>query len=453
MLIPDDEVNARLGSTIAGKYELLRVLGVGGMGAVYEARHRFTERHVALKLMIGKGRDPRNSARLLVEARAASAIGHPAIVDVLDAGQTEDGSPYLVLELLAGTDLQMALEERRLTAMEMVAITVQVLEALHAAHERGIIHRDVKPENVFLTTNDRGEPRVKLLDFGLAKELTAGPDGWKTMDGTALGTPDYMSPEQARGAQVDARTDVWSVGVLLYHGLCGHPPFSEENYNRLLSRILTEDAPHLSRLRPDVPAAIASVVMRALRRERAERWQTAAEMARALREGGARISAADWELVTISSTTPTVSLSGAAPVFAGAGTIVDPPVVAAPAVTVAAATPRRGRALVLIAAFVLVMGVLLALLAALPARESRRAPAPSARRTPRAAVRESSSPRSQPQAVFEAEAAAPAAAAAAADAPEAEPRPLARRKVRRRHSPPSAPATERSRLDPIRSWR
>jgi serine/threonine-protein kinase len=361
----DDEVTGRLGSVVADKYELLRVLGVGGMGAVYEARHLFTNRLVALKLLHGDGaKSEAYGARLLVEARAASSVGHPSIVDVLDAGRTEDGSPYIVLELLTGADLDTALYENRISTTEMVAIGVQILEALAAAHAAGIVHRDIKPDNVFLTKNERGDARVKLLDFGLAKGITAGSDGWKTVAGIVVGTPDYMSPEQARGDPVDARTDLWSTGVLLFRGLAGRTPFVAENYNRLMQQILTTPAPPLREIRPDLPDTILAVVDRALQRDLGRRWQTAREMADALRRSATAVSSPEWQLVTVPVQFP--------PVGSSAGnedvTMAEPPS-ADPTVTVfdaPAARPRASRrALVVggaLAALLVALGLALLLL-------------------------------------------------------------------------------------------
>ena len=364
----DDEVIERLGSVVADKYELIRVLGVGGMGAVYEARHLFTKRHVALKLLRGDGaRSESYAARLLVEARAASAVGHPAIVDVLDAGRTEDGSPYIVLELLAGEDLDCALHDNRISTTEMVAIGIQILEALAAAHAQGIVHRDIKPDNIFLTRNERGEARVKLLDFGLAKGMTAGTEGWKTVAGIVVGTPDYMSPEQARGDPVDARTDLWSTGVLLYRGLAGRTPFVDDNYNRLMIQILTQQAQPLVELRPDLPESVLRVVDRALQRDRELRWQTAREMADALRQGATAVSSPEWQLVTVPVHFPRAGTTGVGnndvttevPEARAQDTVFD----AAPS---AAATPRSQKSLliaVLAAALLVAVGILTLVLA------------------------------------------------------------------------------------------
>ena len=282
-----DEAAARVGDVLDGKYELGPVLGVGGMGVVYEAEHAITHKRVAVKVLHRRFAESEGHARRFVrEARAATAIGHPAIVDVLDVGRDADGRLYLVLELLEGESLAAAIERRALSVADVVAIGIQLLEGLHAAHERGIVHRDIKPENVFLARTPQGtnEQRVKILDFGIAKHMLpdAAASGGLTVEGTVLGTPRYMSPEQARGEPVDGRTDIWATGALLYHALGGAPPFPESNANVLVARILTERAPSLRTVRPDVPGWLVSVIDRALEPDVARRWPSALAMAETL---------------------------------------------------------------------------------------------------------------------------------------------------------------------------
>lgn len=272
---------------VADKYRLQRLLGVGSVGAVYAAVHRFTGRHVALKLLGTEVASIEGFAtRFLREARAASAIGHPAICDVLDAGRDQDGSLYLCLELLEGKDLGEAIEGQELRLDEIVEVGLQLLDGLAAAHARGIVHRDVKPENVFLTWDERGELHVKILDFGIAKDTKEGPGLSATQQGAVLGTPYYMSPEQADGAPVDARADLWSVGAVLYHALADRPPYVAATYGRLVAKILHEDPPPLDELRPDLPPWLIRVIARALVRDRDERWASAQRMASALRRRG-----------------------------------------------------------------------------------------------------------------------------------------------------------------------
>jgi serine/threonine protein kinase len=288
---------ARIGSTIAGKYRLNRLLGVGGIGAVFAAVHQFTGKHVALKIL-----EPTviahegYAARFIREARAAAEIGHPAICDVVDAGYEPDGALYLALELLEGRTLGAAIEAKDISQAELVNVAIQLLEGLAAAHDRGIVHRDIKPENVFLTYDSAGELRVKLLDFGVAKSTKGSGDMAITQQGVIVGTPYYMSPEQAAGDPVDARADLWSTGAVLFHALTGRPPFDEDSYNKLIAKLLNHAPPRLRTIAPSVPDWLATVVDGALQRDPEARWHSARTMIDALkRQGGAPIEL-DWEV-------------------------------------------------------------------------------------------------------------------------------------------------------------
>lgn len=274
----------RVGRVVAGKYELLKTIGVGGMGAVFEARHQLTDRRVAVKLIhTNLAGNRAHVSRFMREARAASEIGHAAIVDVLDAGTTEDGLVYMVLELLQGEDLEDAVRRGHLNTAEVIGVAVDVLDCLASAHDRGVVHRDIKPENVYLATDEHGARSTKVLDFGIAKHLRDDPDTSMTRTGTIVGTPDFMSPEQARGDSVDGRTDLWAVGALLHYALTGEPPFVAENYNKLIIRIVTEEAPSIGQRRPDLPAELVAVIDRAMHREPKDRWPDARSMLEALR--------------------------------------------------------------------------------------------------------------------------------------------------------------------------
>ncbi len=288
---------ARIGSIVAGKYRLNRLIGTGAIGAVYAAVHQFTGRHVALKVIDSEITSYEGyAARFLREARAAAEIGHPAICDVLDAGQEPDRTLYLALELLEGRTLEAAIDSQDLRQEEIVRVGVQLLEGLAAAHDRGIIHRDIKPDNVFLTWDEEGELHVKLLDFGVAKNTKGGPEVFRTQQGVVLGTPYYMSPEQAAGDPVDVRADVWSAGAVLFHALTGRPPFDEETYNRLIAKLLSQTPPRLRGVRPELPEWLATAVDRALEPDLELRWQSARTMAETLRrQGGAPIDL-DWEV-------------------------------------------------------------------------------------------------------------------------------------------------------------
>jgi serine/threonine-protein kinase len=266
------------GQEIDGRYVVESVLGRGGMGIVLRARHRFTGAEVAIKMLhTALSGDARMQERFLTECRAAAAIGHPAIVQVSDAGRTPEGELYLVMELLAGRSLRAALPPRP-PPEEVRRIGLALLDALGAAHARGIVHRDLKPENVFLA-----EPAgtVKLLDFGVAKSLT-GTSSY-TAQGSVLGTVSYMAPEQlADASTVDGRADLWAVGVMLYELLAGTLPYRAANLGEMMSALaLSEPVPigvHLPGAHPSVQAFFA----RSLARDRSQRFASAHEMARAL---------------------------------------------------------------------------------------------------------------------------------------------------------------------------
>ncbi len=278
---------SQVGKTVGDKYRLIRVLGVGGMGVVYEAQHLVTQRKVALKLLhqwVAES-SPAAATRFLREAQAAASIGHPALVDVFDAGQLPDGSLFLVFELLDGEDLESALNDGELRAHDVVAIVCDVLEGLAAAHTRGFIHRDIKPANVFLSRAHSGERQVKLLDFGISKR-DDGREGFSsiTAHGSIVGTLEYMSPEQASAEVIDNRSDLWAIGALFHRALAGRPPFVADSQLELVKAILIAPVPSLKDVRPDLPDRLVQIVDRALIRDREERWPTASAMREALLE-------------------------------------------------------------------------------------------------------------------------------------------------------------------------
>ncbi|MEZ4392781.1 MAG: protein kinase [Polyangiales bacterium] len=279
-------LRARVGRELAGSYRLLRLIGSGGMGAVYEARHAWTDRLVAVKLLHPDHVKKREMvSRFLTEARAASAIRHPNIVDVLDMGYDPgERTLFITQELLRGEDLAARLErEHKLAVREALDAVVPVMGALISAHRKGILHRDVKPENVFLARGEGGGVTPKLIDFGIARVLSADTEQRTTRAGTTVGTPQYMSPEQARGEDdLDARTDVWALGVLLYECLSGVRPFEAANYNLVVVKIVSERPAPLLAVAPEVPPSVAAVVDRALALERDDRWADAAAMLDAL---------------------------------------------------------------------------------------------------------------------------------------------------------------------------
>ncbi len=229
------------GLVVAEKYELLRPLGSGGMGEVWVAHHLSLDIDVAVKFIGDLGTEGSGLAeRLLEEARNTARLGHPAIVRALDFGHTERSDPFIVLELLAGEDLATRIEQTgRISPEQAVAILLPVVHALSAVHDSGVVHRDIKPENVFLAEVELGL-QAKLLDFGISRKTDRVRR--LTVRDTALGTPDYMSPEQARGETSHAHTDQWSFCVVLYEAITKSRPFEGDNYNALLRSII-EDAP------------------------------------------------------------------------------------------------------------------------------------------------------------------------------------------------------------------
>lgn len=281
-----DADEALVGRVFARKFKLTRLLGAGGMGAVYEAQDLLLGRRVAVKLM--KPAIATNGAlvqRFVREARAADSIQHKNIVRVLDlASDDETGSFFIVQELLTGESLAERLDrEGALTTRAAVEIMVPVLDALAAAHDRGIVHRDVKPENVFLHREADGHVTPKLIDFGISKVAEGGAGLAKTQTGTALGTPYYMSPEQVRGdASIDHRADQWSAGIMLFELVAGRRPFVGENYNLLILEIMTRRAPRADELVPGVQHEVATIIARALEPNRDDRFESTAAFRAAL---------------------------------------------------------------------------------------------------------------------------------------------------------------------------
>jgi len=284
----DPNFDSLIGATLAGRYEIVRRIGEGGMGAVYEARHAVIGKRVAVKVLLEKFLTKSDFvARLLQEARLASSIGHENIVDVTDFGTTGDGRSFVVMEFLDGEALsQLVMREAPLPVERSLRIARQVASALGAAHAKGIYHRDVKPENVYLVR--RGEADfVKVVDFGISKAVKQGgneegAESYRlTHTGLLLGTPLYMSPEQARGDEdLDHRVDIWALGIMMYECLTGEVPFRANNYLGIISQVLTHTAAPPSRVRPElgIPDAVEAVVMRAMEKDRARRYAAMADL-------------------------------------------------------------------------------------------------------------------------------------------------------------------------------
>ncbi len=285
----------RIGEMLAGRYELRNVLGAGGAGAVYSAFDHDSGERVAVKLMhAGLNQSKEHVTRFEREARAAAAIGHSSVVKVLEVVHTRD-ELFMVLELLDGEALFYAIEDRRLSVGDVLEVGRQLLGALAAAHAREIIHRDVKPENVFLCRDPSGAMRVKLLDFGIAKMLRRDlATSFSTLEGMVVGTPHYMSPQMCAGEPATPDADIWAAGAVLFHALAGQPPFDDDHIGRLLMKIVRDPAPSLAKLRPDVPGEVVAAIDKALAHDPNERWKTAQAFADALTVGGAPIDELDY---------------------------------------------------------------------------------------------------------------------------------------------------------------
>ncbi|HEV8325388.1 MAG TPA: serine/threonine-protein kinase, partial [Myxococcota bacterium] len=352
------------GTHVAGRYVVVAHLGSGGMGDVYEVEHTLLGRRFALKRLLatagagehlaqtapdagaGAGRpsadgvttaDRELVARFLREARAAAATGHPCIVDVTDLGFAEEGWPFLVMERLRGVTLRGRLRGGAMREAEVLEVARGVLDALEAAHARGIVHRDLKPENLFLpdrTPGSGGAP-VKILDFGLA-QLRGSEDLRLTRTGAVMGTPLYMSPEQARGRAVDGRSDLYSLGALLFECLAGAPPFGGETYAAVMAAVLTDAAP-AERLAKASPA-VREAVLRALEKDPERRFPNAWAMKRAL-EG------LPWETGSAAGPLDETDVDVHAATFAPGALATPPPAgaAAAPAPPAAGPTPPTVR--------------------------------------------------------------------------------------------------------------
>jgi serine/threonine-protein kinase len=276
----------RAGDVVAGKYRIEEVIGEGGMGAVYAASHTVTGKRIALKWMLPElAADQGAVQRFIREAQAAGRIDHPNVVDVYDVGE-HDGSTFLVMEYLQGETLTVAFSRGELEPQKLIRLLIPAMRGVAAAHQMGVIHRDLKPDNVFLCRNPEGGYREpKVLDFGISK--VSASDGQLnprlTRTGAVMGTPYYMSPEQIRGAtEVDVRTDVYAFGVILYEALTGRVPFDANTYSALVLEIATGTPRRPRELRPDLPKGLEDVVLKAMARDADDRYPSVESLARAL---------------------------------------------------------------------------------------------------------------------------------------------------------------------------
>jgi eukaryotic-like serine/threonine-protein kinase len=280
-----------------GNYRSLSLLGEGGMGAVYLAEHPAIGRRVAVKVLHKNyTRDEHLLARFLNEARAANAIRHPNIIEILDSGVMADGTPFLVMELLEGESLGTRLRQNgALPIVRALDFAYQTASALGAAHAKGIVHRDLKPDNMFVVPDphDAQRERIKVLDFGIAKlQQGSVADSVKTRTGTLMGTPIYMSPEQCRGTRaVDHRSDIYSLGVILFEMLVGQPPFVSEGFGDLVNMHLNMQPPSPRSRRPEIPLALDALVLKMLAKNPEDRYQEMKEVQAALKaSGGSQIT-------------------------------------------------------------------------------------------------------------------------------------------------------------------
>ncbi|HEY5090378.1 MAG TPA: serine/threonine-protein kinase, partial [Polyangia bacterium] len=272
-------------------YQVVSLLGEGGMGAVYLAEHPFMGRKAAIKVLRRElAEDEGLVERFMNEARAANAIHHPNIIDIIDVGQLPSGIPYLMMEFLDGESLAKRIErEKRLAVSAAVDIATQTASALYAAHGKGIVHRDLKPDNLYLVSDEarRFGQRVTVLDFGIAKlrgELSGS--GAKTQSGSVMGTPPYMSPEQCRGItdEIDHRTDVYALGIILYEMLTGAPPFMSEGWGEVVLMHVTKAPPPPRTRNPEITPEVEAVILKALAKTPADRWASMAELGMALQK-------------------------------------------------------------------------------------------------------------------------------------------------------------------------
>jgi serine/threonine-protein kinase len=275
------------GDTLAGKYRVDRLLGEGGMGVVVAAIDIQLERKVAIKFLLPEySQHHEASQRFLREARASVKIQSEHVARVIDVGTMDGGAPYMVMEYLEGRDLARLIEEdRRANVEDAVAYILEACDAIAEAHSVGIVHRDLKPANLFLARQSDGSLKIKVLDFGISKAMmtTTGMDPSLTRTSSMMGSPLYMSPEQMKSAKnVDPRTDIWALGVILYELLHGEPPFYAESIPELSAKVLLEEPVSIRSRRADVRPELEAIVKRTLAKDPAQRFQSVAELALAL---------------------------------------------------------------------------------------------------------------------------------------------------------------------------
>ncbi|HRG97069.1 MAG TPA: serine/threonine-protein kinase, partial [Polyangiaceae bacterium] len=274
-----------VGQLVTPSLRIVQRLGAGGMGSVWIADHLTLHTQVVVKIMSAElANNAEAVTRFKAEASAAAKVKSPHVVQMLDHGLAEDGSPYIVMELLEGADLRSFIRARSLNRKQIVSVVLQVAKALGKAHESGVIHRDIKPGNIFLCTGD-GDHFVKILDFGIAKSSFPGSDGGHTQTGMMIGSPPFMSPEQLRGDKaLDHRADLWSLAVVLFQGLTGKRPFQGDSVAELAVAIHTPPPPRASEHDPSLPAELDAWFAKAFAQNPDDRFQSARELSDALEE-------------------------------------------------------------------------------------------------------------------------------------------------------------------------
>jgi serine/threonine-protein kinase len=349
------------GEIVAGRYRVEKILGSGGMGVVVAARHIHLDTKVAIKFLLPAfSTNPEAVGRFAREARAASRINSEHVVRVFDVGTLDNGAPYLVMEFLEGEDLATWLQQRGPLPLEQaVEFVLQACVAVADAHGLGIVHRDLKPANLFCVRRSDGQWIVKVLDFGISKvtDSVAGPHGAMTNTSAVMGSPLYMSPEQMRSARdVNAQTDIWSLGIILFEFLAGRVPFEGESFGEVVMTVASQPPPSVRIFRPDLPPGLEAVILKCLEKDRHERYASVAQLGVALAPFAPRRAKASVERISA--------------IIRGAGlspsTLALPPSARAEVTGVAAATihpvgqPTAGRLLLArkwLVLFVIVLGI------------------------------------------------------------------------------------------------
>ncbi len=428
-LQPPSQVDPLLGKVVSDRYRVIKKLGEGGMGAVYLVEHVFIEKRVALKVLAPElSRKADLTARFLQEAKSASRIGHENVIDISDFGQSPEGWVYFAMEYLQGQDLgQVVRAEGAIPWRRARPIILQVCKALGAAHAKGIVHRDMKPENVFLIERGGRSDFVKLLDFGIAKVQSADGEGPKlTQTGMIFGTPEYMAPEQAEGKACDQRADIYAVGCVIHHLIVGEPPFQAENFVGMLTKHLLEQPKPPSVRQPSfgITPQMDALVLKALAKKPEERFQSMAELmasveaiADAVTPGASVAGAAEDQSPARGSLTRPMGGSDGMPIIATSGRVSHTDMIAAGDARTErteVAAPKTNSKLWLIAGG-LALGAAMALGAVLLGRGSPPPPASApASAPPTAAVAPMPVPPAQPP-TAELHVAAPQAPAAPVD--------------------------------------